>query len=108
MQRVSALLPSWERRNNGAGAATHSTAAAFQQQQQQTDGRPTGFTKVFGWADRLASPKSISTAAGPAAVNPANSKVGRELYWPTTLDRECDKAARILKSFCSTPVPLAC
>ena len=112
MQRVSALLPSWERKNSNAStsaaAAANPSSVSPNQQQvlQQTDGRPTGFNKVFSWADRLASSKSISASSPhPAAAHPANSKVDRELYWPTTLDRECDKAARILKSFCSTSYP---
>ena len=84
MQRVSALLPSWER--NKAAA---------------TDGKSKALTKVFSWADRIATPKSPSSAAtNTTAVSPG-AKVGRELYWPTALDRECEKAARILKSFCS-------
>lgn len=29
------------------------------------------------------------------------SKVKKEAFWPSNLDQECDKAARILKSFCS-------
>jgi hypothetical protein len=35
-------------------------------------------------------------------VNRLSNKVGAEAFWPTTLDKESDKAARILRSFCST------
>jgi lipid-binding SYLF domain-containing protein len=35
-------------------------------------------------------------------VNKLTNKIGSEAFWPTSLDRESDKAARILKSFCST------
>lgn len=39
-------------------------------------------------------------------VNKLTNKIGSEAFWPTSLDRESDKAARILKSFCSTsPIP---
>ncbi|ETS83758.1 hypothetical protein PFICI_05634 [Pestalotiopsis fici W106-1] len=75
MQRVSALLPSWDRSRNSAGSSGK-----------------TSLDKVRGWADRIpSSGNRLSTAS---------SKTGRELYAPTTLDRECERAARILISFC--------
>jgi hypothetical protein len=49
-----------------------------------------GFDKVWGWADKLGAP-----------VNRLTNKIGSEAFWPTTLDKESDKAARILRSFCS-------
>lgn len=33
-------------------------------------------------------------------VNKLSNKLGAEAFWPTTLDKEADKAARILRSFC--------
>lgn len=36
-------------------------------------------------------------------VNKLTNKIGSEAFWPTQLGPECDKAARILKSFCSKP-----
>lgn len=36
-----------------------------------------------------------------APVNKLTNKIGSEAFWPTTLDKESDKAARILRSFCS-------
>ncbi|KAL1795283.1 hypothetical protein ACET3X_007099 [Alternaria dauci] len=48
-----------------------------------------GFDKVYNWVDKLGAP-----------VNRLSNKVGSEAFWPTTLDVESDKAARILKSFC--------
>ncbi|KIW08907.1 uncharacterized protein PV09_00826 [Verruconis gallopava] len=48
-----------------------------------------GFDKVYGWVDKLGAP-----------VNRLSNKVGAEAFWPTTLDKESDKAARILRSFC--------
>jgi len=49
-----------------------------------------GFDKVYSWVDKLGAP-----------VNRLSNKVGSEAFWPTTLDIESDKAARILKSFCT-------
>ncbi|RDW74113.1 hypothetical protein BP5796_07555 [Coleophoma crateriformis] len=52
-------------------------------------GSKKGFDTVWGWADKLGAP-----------VNRLTNKIGSEAFWPTTLDKESDKAARILKSFC--------
>ena len=54
-------------------------------------GSKAGFDKIWGWADKLGGP-----------VNRLSNKLGSEAFWPTTLDKESDKAARILRSFCST------
>lgn len=35
-------------------------------------------------------------------VNKLTNKIGSEAFWPTGMEKECEKAARILKSFCST------
>ena len=48
-----------------------------------------GFDKVYNVVDKLGAP-----------INRLSNKVGAEAFWPTTLDKESDKAARILKSFC--------
>lgn len=50
-----------------------------------------GFDKVWKAVDKLGAP-----------VNKLSNKLGSEAFWPTSLDKESDKAARILKSFCST------
>ncbi|KAJ6784843.1 hypothetical protein PWT90_10979 [Aphanocladium album] len=82
MQRVSSFLPSWDKRSSSGGAKSNSG--------------------LFGWGAR-----SVSGPAAPpkplAAINTAkanNLRIKREAFWPATLDQECDKAARILKSFC--------
>lgn len=73
MQRVSALLPSWDRSRNSTGL----------QQKGSLD-------KIRGWADKIPSPVNrLSTA-----------RLGKEAFWPQHLDRECEKAACILRSFC--------
>ena len=53
-------------------------------------GGKSGFDKVWKAADKLGAP-----------VNRLSNKLGSEAFWPTTLDKESDKAARILKTFCS-------
>jgi lipid-binding SYLF domain-containing protein len=52
-------------------------------------GGKTGFDKAYKVVDKLGPP-----------VNKLSNKLGSEAFWPTTLDKESDKAARILKSFC--------
>ncbi|EGY16415.1 SH3 domain-containing protein [Verticillium dahliae VdLs.17] len=48
------------------------------------------------WGDRLA--QMGSKAAIP--INALANKMGSQSFLPTTMDRECEKAAQILKSFC--------
>lgn len=48
-----------------------------------------GFDKVYKVVDKLGEP-----------INRLSHKVGSEAFWPTTLDKESEKAARILRSFC--------
>ncbi|CAK7566535.1 MAG: hypothetical protein SEPTF4163_004482 [Sporothrix epigloea] len=69
---------------------------------QSRNGR--SFAKVFSWTGRTGGHKSLTvspTIANALAMPPASNQMGREAYWPTSLDRECEKAARILKSFCT-------
>lgn len=48
-----------------------------------------GFDKTWNMVDKLGAP-----------VNRLSNRVGAEAFWPMTLDKESDKAARILRSFC--------
>ncbi|KAI5296424.1 hypothetical protein KEM52_002836 [Ascosphaera acerosa] len=48
-----------------------------------------GFDAAWSAFDKLGRP-----------VNKLSNKIGSESFWPTTLDKESDKAARILRSFC--------
>ncbi|KAL4957522.1 hypothetical protein BDW69DRAFT_156231 [Aspergillus filifer] len=48
-----------------------------------------GFDKAWHTLDKLGDP-----------VNRLSNKVGAEAFWPMTIDKESDKAARILRSFC--------
>ena len=50
--------------------------------------KPT-FDKVYYTVDKLGPP-----------INRLSNKLGAEAFWPTSLDKESDKAARILRSFC--------
>ncbi|KAK6954344.1 hypothetical protein Daesc_004311 [Daldinia eschscholtzii] len=84
MQRVSALLP-WDR-NRASSPVIGSNNG-----HPKTVIRKNSVDLVRGWADRIPSPVNrLST-----------SRLGRDVFLPATLDKECDKAARILKSFCS-------
>ncbi|KAL1843313.1 hypothetical protein VTJ49DRAFT_2130 [Mycothermus thermophilus] len=93
MHRVSALLPSWDRSRQSSTPLTTSPPSA-------SSSAPVALTSLFGWAEKIvpaATGRNTSSAAPP---NPLRTRYGRETYWPTTLDKECDKAARIIKSFC--------
>ncbi|KAI5286722.1 hypothetical protein KEM54_006567, partial [Ascosphaera aggregata] len=48
-----------------------------------------GFDAAWSAFDKLGKP-----------VNKLSNKIGSESFWPTTLDKESEKAARILRSFC--------
>jgi lipid-binding SYLF domain-containing protein len=66
----------WEKTKAGAGT-TYNKAL-----------KP-GFDKAWVALDKLGAP-----------VNRLSNKLGSEAFWPTTMDKESDKAARILRSFC--------
>ncbi|KAI1623313.1 hypothetical protein EDD37DRAFT_634338 [Exophiala viscosa] len=48
-----------------------------------------GFNKAYSFVNKLEAP-----------VNRLSNKVGSEAFWPTSLDKESEKAARILRGFC--------
>ncbi|KAL1972006.1 hypothetical protein VTN31DRAFT_7225 [Thermomyces dupontii] len=48
-----------------------------------------GLDKAWNTIDKLGAP-----------VNRMSNRLGAEAFWPTTLDKESEKAARILRSFC--------
>ncbi|KAJ5182692.1 hypothetical protein N7492_000308 [Penicillium capsulatum] len=48
-----------------------------------------GFDKAWDTVDKLGGP-----------VNRLSNRLGAEAFWPMTIDKESDKAARILRSFC--------
>ncbi|KAI4868550.1 hypothetical protein F4820DRAFT_456316 [Hypoxylon rubiginosum] len=79
MQRVSSLL--WDRSRTSTGVNTNTSNVR----------KNNSVDIVRGWADKIPSP--VNRLSAP--------RLGRDAFWPATLDKECDKAARILKSFCS-------
>ena len=60
-------------------------------------GSKKGLDEAWKAADKLGAP-----------INKLTNKLGSEAFWPTTLDKESDKAARILKSFCSEHIAQSC
>jgi hypothetical protein len=105
MHRVSALLPSWDRSSRQATPTpaprppSHATSPPPKS--------PGALNKVFGWAEKIVVPVTATRNTDGSTPNTAApglppARYGRETYWPTSLDKECDKAARIIKSFCCT------
>lgn len=74
-------------------------AGSAQQQYEGKSSKPGWSSKLSGWG---------SKAAGP--FNALANKMGSETFFPGPLDKECEKAARILRSFCSmsTLLPSHC
>ncbi|KAG5757282.1 hypothetical protein H9Q72_010127 [Fusarium xylarioides] len=67
--------------------------------QQSTE---TQINRKSGFANRL----HVLSAKIAGPVNDFANKLGCEAFMPTTLEKECEKAARILTSFCEgTPLP---
>ncbi|KAJ9371140.1 hypothetical protein DTO282F9_7326 [Paecilomyces variotii] len=54
-----------------------------------------GFDKAWNALDKLGAP-----------VNKLSNKLGSEAFWPMTIDKEAEKAARILRSFCKDGIYL--
>lgn len=48
-----------------------------------------GFDKAYAVVDKLGAP-----------VNRLSNKIGSEAFWPTTIDKESEKCARIIRTFC--------
>ncbi|KOS17825.1 SH3 domain-containing protein [Escovopsis weberi] len=144
MQRVSAFLPTWERRNStanktnaatpnspstprtspsappspstapptttvtsedddaGASATATSAISAITTQhfsaahKNSISSISSSTNGLFRWSHRSTASTKIDTFGCGLDC----SRAQREKFWPATLDLECDKAARILKSFC--------
>jgi hypothetical protein len=56
-------------------------------------------SKASMWQKTKSTSKHWFEKAG-VPINKASNKLGAEAFWPTSLDKEADKAARILRSFC--------
>ncbi|KAK4099350.1 hypothetical protein N658DRAFT_430143 [Parathielavia hyrcaniae] len=96
MHRVSALLPSWDRSRQSTQSTPSTPIIPVTPVTPTPPRTPGALDRVFGWAEKIvpANRNSTTTLASPP------TRYGRETYWPTSLDKECDKAARIIKSFC--------
>ncbi|KJK74946.1 hypothetical protein H634G_09780 [Metarhizium anisopliae BRIP 53293] len=57
--------------------------------------------KKSGWGDRF---KHFVSAGAAAPINSLAHKLGSQSFLPETLDKECDKSAAILRSFCTKGV----
>ncbi|QUC21764.1 uncharacterized protein UV8b_06007 [Ustilaginoidea virens] len=57
--------------------------------------------KKPSWGGRF---KNMLSAGAAAPINSLAHKLGSQSFLPETLDKECDKAASILKSFCTKGV----
>ncbi|KAK8001042.1 hypothetical protein PG991_013264 [Apiospora marii] len=78
--------------SSSAGAAAIGVASSSNEkpdQQQQGSKKKTFGERLYQWGVATGVP-----------VNKITNKLGSEAFWPTSMDKECDKAARILKSFC--------
>jgi len=53
-------------------------------------GKPTFGERLYQWSIKAGVP-----------INKVTNKLGSEAFWPSSMDLECEKAGRILKSFCS-------
>lgn len=58
---------------------------------------------LLSWDRRKSAPKPQTLSR--LSTSGSTPKVKKEAFWPSNLDQECDKAARILKSFCSMAPP---
>lgn len=132
MQRVSSLLPSWDKRASTPGSSTQNGSGSGPVP-PAVGPPPAVGGGFFAWSKRSSSASAASSIfnrfsyndASNAKSNTANgngaianrhstqtvannrdsvrsiqTRIQREAFWPATLDLECDKAARIIKSFC--------
>ncbi|KAK1238208.1 hypothetical protein MKX08_002787 [Trichoderma sp. CBMAI-0020] len=93
--------------NEPASPSGYQPSSEGQQQQQQQHSPPDPLAygddhgqHKSGWSERL-------SALGIKAAAPINSiahKLGSQSFLPETLDKECEKAATILKAFCKKGV----
>ncbi|POR34605.1 SH3 domain-containing protein [Tolypocladium paradoxum] len=102
MQRVSAFLPSWDKRSSSSHSNANANANSNPGSNAGAKGAAGGF---FAWGNRNSTASNSSNASSlPSKINVAAAnaaRIQREAFWPATLDLECDKAARILRSFCT-------
>ncbi|EPE08350.1 las seventeen-binding protein [Ophiostoma piceae UAMH 11346] len=79
-----------------AQAQTHAATPSSSTGHASTTATATAPHRRFGFADKL-------SALGARAASPINqlaNKMGSEGFLPDTMDKECEKAARVLQGFC--------
>src|ERR1700678_2724392 len=64
----------------------------------QTTSKTADSAKVY-WEKTKVATQAWFDKIGPP-MNKLSNKLGAETFWPTPLDKESEKAARILRSFC--------
>ncbi|KAK1779067.1 hypothetical protein QBC45DRAFT_412627 [Copromyces sp. CBS 386.78] len=72
------------------------TGSCSSQSNNDNDNNPNKDKRTF--SERL---HQLSLKAG-TPINKLTNALGSEAFWPSTMDQECDKAARIIQSFCSS------
>lgn len=83
-------LPSYANHNTTTDGLTQTQdQQQYQQEKQQQQQKPSRFSRRF---------HAVSSNIG-RPLNKAANIIGAEGWWPTTMHRECSKAARILHSF---------
>ncbi|KAK5174433.1 uncharacterized protein LTR77_001513 [Saxophila tyrrhenica] len=75
------------------------TTERIQSSTKETSGRVQTSTKE-AWSKTKLRSKDWWNRVGDPSLEKATNKIGAETFWPTSLDRESQKAARILRSFC--------
>ena len=91
--RPSSLPPRPPRGDSPATASGKTTETMWEKTKKYSG---TAYSKTKPGFD--AAWKALDKLGAP--VNRLSNKLGSEAFWPTTMDKESDKAARILRSFC--------
>lgn len=65
----------------------------------QSTAKTADLAKVSYWDKTKAATNAWFDKVAPS-MNKLSNKLGAETFWPTPLDQESEKAARILRSFC--------
>ncbi|KAK3685345.1 hypothetical protein B0T22DRAFT_409646 [Podospora appendiculata] len=75
--------------SGSAGVGNVAPSSSSSAPPPSSTGKPTFGERLHQWSVKAGVP-----------INKVTNKLGSEAFWPSTMDLECDKAARILKSFC--------
>ncbi|KAJ6782094.1 hypothetical protein PWT90_06219 [Aphanocladium album] len=92
---ASHIKPSLSRQPSSASQRDRTSEPMAQQFLSSDRKQPISFSKHF---------RSVSSKFG-RPLNKAANAIGAEGWWPTSMEKECNKAARILHSFTSLQTP---